>query len=108
MIYVYLKHSYLGEDFELVYPTIDIFCDLVLGIGPGALMFKRDLKRAFMQLPVDPYDYNLLGFTWSGLKYINTATTLASRSASMACQRTTNAISYLMGTEEFHVMIVVG
>ncbi|KAI8490613.1 hypothetical protein Bbelb_318810 [Branchiostoma belcheri] len=29
---------------------------------PGCLMLKRDLSRAYRQIPMDPHDYDLLGF----------------------------------------------
>ncbi|KAL9965660.1 hypothetical protein ACROYT_G029497 [Oculina patagonica] len=56
--------QYLGEDFSLVYPTVDDVAARILALGPGCLLFKRDLKRAYRQFPVDPGDYHLLGYSW--------------------------------------------
>ena len=88
------KQSYLGVEFELHYPTIDNFSTLIINKGPGCLMFKRDLRRAYRQIPVDPYDYNMLGFKWMDYTYFDTVLPFGLRSASMACQRTTNAVVY--------------
>ena len=38
--------------------------DAVISLGPGCLLCKRDLKKAYRQFPVDPEDYHLLGYTW--------------------------------------------
>ena len=54
------KDFYLGEPVNLTYPTVDDIAERIVQFGPGCL-FKRDLKRAYRQLPVDPYDYPLLG-----------------------------------------------
>ena len=58
------KDFFLGEPVELTYPTVDDIADRIVQLGPGCLLFKRDLKRAYRQLPVDPFDYPLLGYSW--------------------------------------------
>ena len=55
------KDTYLGEAFELKYPTIDDLVQLVKVNGQGCLLFKVNLKRAYRQIPIDPGDMNLLG-----------------------------------------------
>jgi hypothetical protein len=99
-----LNNDYLGEEYEVVYPTIDTFCEMVLSKGLGALMYKRDLSRAYRQLFVDPHDYNLLGFQWGGKLYFNTTLPFGLRSAAMACQRTTNAVSHIMHNQGHSVV----
>ncbi|KAI8490894.1 hypothetical protein Bbelb_313130 [Branchiostoma belcheri] len=61
--------SYLGERLVLKYPSVDDFLSIVVRLGPGCLLYKRDLKRAYRQLYVDPGDYHLLGFCWRGQYY---------------------------------------
>ena len=58
------KDFFLGEPVSLTYPTVDDIADQIVQLGPGCLLFKRDLKRAYRQLPVDPFDYPLLGYSW--------------------------------------------
>ena len=53
--------SFLGEPISLSYPIIDSIVDAVISLGPGCLLYKRDLKKAYRQFPVDPKDYHLLG-----------------------------------------------
>ena len=53
--------SFLGEPISLSYPTIDSIVDAVISLRPGCLLYKRDLKKAYRQFPVDPKDYHLLG-----------------------------------------------
>ena len=52
----------LVQEFALVYPTVDVIADRVAALGPGCLLFKRDLRRVYRQFPVDHYDYPLLGY----------------------------------------------
>ena len=36
----------------------------IFQLGPGCLLFERDLAQAFYQMPVDLFDYSLLGIRW--------------------------------------------
>ena len=53
---------YLEWQAEYDFPKLDSLETLILAIGPGALMWKRDLSRYFLQLPLDPVDYWRTGF----------------------------------------------
>ena len=57
-----VKGSFLGQPFDLKFPTVDDVCSLVRRCGQGALIFKRDLAKAYRQFPMDPLDYQLLGY----------------------------------------------
>ena len=84
--------SFLGKPISLSYPTIDSIVDAAISLGPGFLLYKRDLKKAYRQFPVDPKDYHLLGYTWDNQLYFDTVLTMGLRSAAMACQRSTSAV----------------
>ena len=86
----------LAQEFALVYPTVDLIADRVAALGPGCLLFKRDLRRAYRQFPVDPYDYPLLGYSWNDHYYFDVILPMGLRTAAMACQRSTNAVSYIL------------
>lgn len=58
------KDFFGGDPVSLTYPTVDDIADRIVQLGSGCLLFKRDLKRAYRQLPVDPFDYPLLGDSW--------------------------------------------
>ncbi|XP_066288330.1 uncharacterized protein [Branchiostoma lanceolatum] len=87
--------TYLGETRRLRYPSFDDFVALVVVQGQGCLMFKRDLRRAYRQLFVDPGDYHLLGFRWRGSAYTDVALPFGLRSSAQACQRVTDAVSHV-------------
>ena len=63
------KGSYLNEPFRLRLPGIDRLVEFVNKEGSGCHVFKKDLSRAYRQIPVDPGDYHLLGFQVDGHFY---------------------------------------
>ena len=64
-------------------------------------MFKKDLKHAYRQIPMDPHDYHLLGMIIDGLLYFHTSMPFGLCSATLACQRTTKAIAYILSPSWF-------
>ena len=91
--------SYLGEDILLTYPTVDSIASRIWSAGAGCLIYKRDLKRAYRQFPVDPFDYLLLGYCWKHSLYFDVVLPMGLRSAAMACQRISNAVCYICEAE---------
>lgn len=89
------SQTYLGESFSLTYPTVDLIASMVCASGPGALLYKRDLKRAYRQFPVDPFDYPLLGYHWKEQLYFDVVLPMGLRSAAMACQRITQGVCHI-------------
>ena len=45
------KH-YLGEEYEFSFPKLDNFGQLILKYGANCYLWKRDLSRFFLQLPL--------------------------------------------------------
>ena len=64
--------TFLGELLELSYPTIDAIVEEIVVLGRGCLLYKRDLRKAYRQFPVDPHDYCLLGYAWNSQFYFLT------------------------------------
>ena len=60
------------------------------------------MKRAYRQIPVDPRDYNLLGYYWNDLLYFDLVLPFGLRSATLACQRTTNTIAHIFHSVYHH------
>ena len=56
------KGQYLGEEFILVYPSVDELMKLIKIAGPGCMLYKRDLKHAYRQIPIDTRDLHFPGF----------------------------------------------
>ena len=51
------KDNYLDDQISLKYPTVDRLVDIVRKKGRGCMLFKRDLRRFYRQIPKD---YNKL------------------------------------------------
>ena len=64
-------------------------------MGTQALLYKIDLARAFRQLPVDPYDYNLLTLKWKNTYFCDVFTPFGHSSGSLTCSRVTGFFRYL-------------
>ena len=98
------KDFYLGDPFRLHYPSVDNLCDLVRQLGKGCLLFKRDLRRAYRQIPVDPGDISLLGFQWKSHMFFDRVLPMGLRSACQACQRMTSGVQYMFAKEGFNLV----
>ena len=90
------KDEYMGKKIELVYPKVDDFIELIKQKGRGCLLFSRDLRRAYRQIPLCPLDYPLVSFIWKKHIFCDCVLSMGSRSAAYCCQRVTNAISFIM------------
>lgn len=71
------KKVYLGEKIDLVYPKVDDFIQIIKQKGPGCLLFKKDLRRAFRQIPLCPSSYNLVAFAWKKHIFCDTVIPMA-------------------------------
>ena len=58
----------------------------------GCLLYKLDLQRAYRQIPIDPKDYNLLGFCFNNLLSFGTRCPFGLKTSAMICQCTTKAV----------------
>lgn len=90
------KDEYLGEKAEIYFPKVDDFANLIRVKGQGCLMFKKDLRKAYRQISIDPCDYNLVSFVWGKHIFCDSVLSMGLRSAAFICQRVTNAISFIM------------
>ena len=93
------KDTFLGVQFHLTLPRSADFVNLILSHGPASFMYKKDLRRAYRQIPVDPKDYKFLCYKWRANYYFDLVLPFGLRSAIMACQRTTTAIAYMFKSE---------
>ena len=89
------KDTYLGERIQVRLPTVDDLVRLVKKHGIGCALSKRDLSRAYKQIPVDPGDINLLAFGWNGKTYCDVTLSMGLRSAVYIAQRVTNSVSFM-------------
>ena len=93
-----------GLEFALQYPTVDHIASLIARKGPGCLIHKCDLRKAYRQFYVDPFDFPLMGFHWNNCYYFDVVLPMGLRSAAMVCQRITSTISYICSQPGFDVL----
>ena len=69
------KDIYLGRPAKLHYPTVDDLCkrahDLKKRSKEPLFGWKKDMERAFKQLPLDPSMWMELGLTWQGAVFFD-------------------------------------
>ena len=87
--------QYMGQPISFSYPKIEDFKSLVLSMGKGCFIWKRDLSRYFLQIPLDPVEYNLMGFVWRCSFFFFTGLMFGLRHAGLQGQRITTAISWI-------------
>ena len=85
---------YMGQPTTYTYPKVEDYRVLILRAGRGALMWKRDLSRFFLQLPMDPVDYNKVGIVWRGAFFIFISLAFGLRHSGLNGQRVTDAVSW--------------
>ena len=88
--------SYMGGTYAFKFPSVLDFADMVVKQGKGCMMWKIDLSRWFLQLPVDPADYDKLGFMWRGNFFWFVSYVWGLRHAGYAGQRVASAILYIL------------
>ena len=90
-----VKDKYLGSSFLLNYPSVDDIVKKVLELGPGSLLYKVDISRAFRQLNVDPGDLDLLGLKHQSY-FIDQSVPFGYRHGSVFFEKVTDSIRYIM------------
>ena len=60
-----------GEEASITFNNFDSVVNIVVKIGPGALMAKLDVKSAFRICPVHKSDWHLLGFTFMDMSFVD-------------------------------------
>ena len=64
-------------------------------MGRGCFIFKRDLSRYFLQIPMDPIEYNKVCFVWRCALYFFAGLMFGLRHAGFQGQHITTAISWI-------------
>ena len=98
------EKEYLGEAYQFTFPTVLDLADVIIRLGPGCLLWKRDLSRWFMQLPVDPCDYDKLGVIWRGMWFLFVSYVWGCRHAGYNGQRVSSAVLKILngiGAQKF-------
>ena len=93
--------------YQLQYPTVDNITETLLRLGSEVVIYKIDLSRAFRQLRIDPYDYNLLALKWGSDYFADTFCPFGHRSGSMMCSRLSDFFRYIMFKQSYIVYTYV-
>ena len=89
------KNRYLQAYYHLSYPSVDHIVDYLKRLGPGALIYKVDISRAFRHLRIDPGDLDLLGLHHKSY-YLDGSLAFGFRHGSFFFQKCSDAIRYIM------------
>ena len=89
------KDHYLGVLIDLTYPTIDSFATRVKAVVPGALMYKRDLRRVYHQIWTDPFNVPYQSCYRQGSFYFDTVLVMGCTSSAYICQQITSALAHM-------------
>ena len=86
--------NYLGQPFTYAYPRIEDFKRFVLESGRGSFLWKRDLSRFYLQLPLCPTDYPLVCFVWRSFLFFFVALMFGLRHSGLQGQKVTTAVTW--------------
>ena len=89
------ERAYHDTEYEFTFPRIDDLADIIAKLGKGCFLFKRDLSRYFLQLKIDPIEYDKLGFVWRGSLYFFVSFVWGCRHAGYCGQWLSSAVSYI-------------
>ena len=89
------KNVYLGSHFIVKYQSLDDITRELRKLGPGALIYKVDISRAFRHIRIDPGDIDLLGIRHKSL-FLDGSLPFGFRLGSGIFERCSDAIRYIM------------
>ena len=92
---------FLGKHDKLKFPNIDDLVRIIHKKSPGALLFKRDLSRAYRQLPADVGTVHLLGYWFRENYYFDLSLPMGLVSSSRFCQMLSDSIVYIFRTQGY-------
>ena len=94
------KNKYLGTYFKPQYPSIDNITMALNNLGPGAMLYKIDISRAFRHIRIDPRDIDLLGISHNKL-YLDQSLPFGFRHRSVFFQRCSDVIRHITRQHRF-------
>ena len=86
---------YLGTPTLYTYPKVDELRQIILACGQACYLWKRDLHRFYLQIPMDPVEYQHVGCVWRGLVFFFVALMFGLRHSGLQGQRITDALSWI-------------
>ena len=86
---------YLGAPTVYTYPKVDDLRKIILTCGQGCYLWKRDLHRFYLQIPMDPVEYRHVACIWRGLLFFFVALMFGLRHSGLQGQRITDALAWI-------------
>jgi hypothetical protein len=86
---------YLSVKTEYSYPMIEDFKNIILKCGAECWLWKRDLARYYLQLPLDPTEYKYTGAIWRGLYFFFVSLMFGLRHSGLQGQKLSDAVSWV-------------
>ena len=87
---------YMGLPCKYTFPKIQDYKEMILTCGPGAWMWKRDLSRFFLQLPLDPTEYHRVAIVWRGFFFFFLGLAFGLRHSGLQGQKITDAVAWTL------------
>ena len=94
------------ENFSLSYITVDDAIHHILELGKGTQLTKIDVLAAFRCVPVKPYQWNLMGFTWNKKFYYDKVLSMGGRSSPYIFNAIAEAAEYIC-KHNFSINIII-
>ena len=88
--------NYMGVPCKYTFPKIQDYRDMILTCGPGSWMWKRDLSRFYLQLPLDPTEYHRVAVIWRGFFFFFVGLAFGLRHSGLQGQKVTDAVSWIL------------
>ena len=88
------QDTYLDQSFTYDFPKIEDFKRFIISCGQGSYLWKRDLSRYYLQLPVDPTEYPLLCFVWRQRMFFFCSQMFGLRHAGLQGQKVNTAVTW--------------
>ena len=89
------KDTFLDTPCVYDYPQVDDFRDLIINAGRGCFIWKRDLSRFYLQIPLDPLEYPLVCYVWRNRIYFFTSLMFGLTHSGLQGQRITSAVKWI-------------
>ena len=89
------RDSYCNTPCVYDYPSVDDFKKLVLTSGKGCYIWKRDLSRFYLQIPLDPMEYPKVCCIWRNQLYFFVSLMFGLTHSGLQGQRVTNAVKWV-------------
>ena len=90
-----IADMYLDNPCVYDYPTVDDFKLLVLNAGKGCFIWKRDLSRFYLQIPLDPLEYPKVCCVWRNRLYFFVSLMFGLTHSGLQGQKVTNAVTWI-------------